>query len=79
MHDCVKEKRKKEELHFLLVRPSLLTKMLGEIVGTSCGLGSGVGDYLSKGSGLWGTDKTTNIFCAFQLCQGQAMTLPFSL
>lgn len=43
-------------------------------MGMNCGLGSGMGDCLSKGSGLWGIAKTTNIFCAFQLCQGQALT-----
>lgn len=53
--------------------------MLGETVGRSCGLGSGVEGCLSKGTGPWGTAKTTNIFCAFQIYQGQAIPLPFSL
>jgi len=45
MYDCIKGKKKKEkeELRFRFVRPALLTKMLGETVGISCGLGSSVG------------------------------------
>lgn len=64
-----RKKYKEEELHFLLVRLALLTKVAGE---TACGLGSGVGDWPSKGTGLWETAKTTDIFVLFSYAKDRS-------